>query len=66
VSAAYWRRYERRSIAGAGWCDRWSRVVICMLVGPRCMWCCMGAVGRVGVWSGGVVVASGVFRERAI
>ena len=30
------------------------------------MWCCMGAVGHEGVWSGGVVVLSGVSRERAI
>ena len=29
VSAAYWRRWERRRSAGAGWCGRWSRVVMC-------------------------------------
>ena len=27
-------------------------MVMCTLVGPRCMWCCMGAVGCAGVCGG--------------
>ena len=40
-------------------------MVMCTLVGPRCMWCCMGAVWREGVWGVGVVSVFGVYRDRA-
>ena len=61
VSAAYWRRWERRSSAGAGRCGRRSREVIYTTFEPRCMWCRMDAVWCSGVRGVGVVSVSGVY-----
>jgi hypothetical protein len=53
-----------RSSARDSSCERRSRVVMCVCLGPRCMRCCIGAVWRCGRGDG-VVVVSGVYSDRA-